>query len=72
MQGGRGPTLTTIPTTENKQPNKPWPRRELNRLDNAKGARATDALLNYETVKYFANEDLERRNFAKVCFSFLF
>jgi len=25
--------------------------RELNRLDNAKGAKATDALLNYETVK---------------------
>lgn len=24
---------------------------ELNRLDNAKGAKATDALLNYETVK---------------------
>eukprot|EP00887_Chlorella_sp_A99_P000615 scaffold5.g615.t1 len=39
-------------------------RRELNRLDNAKGAKATDALLNYETVKYFGNEPLERRNFA--------
>lgn len=27
---------------------------ELNRLDNAKGAKATDALLNYETVKWVA------------------
>ena len=27
-------------------------RRDLNKLDNAKGAKATDALLNYETVKY--------------------
>ncbi|KAL3160766.1 hypothetical protein ABBQ38_009179 [Trebouxia sp. C0009 RCD-2024] len=40
-------------------------RRDLNRLDNAKSAKATDALLNYETVKYFSNEDLERRNFDK-------
>ncbi|EFN52666.1 hypothetical protein CHLNCDRAFT_58798 [Chlorella variabilis] len=46
-------------------------RRELNRLDNAKarralpaGAKATDALLNYETVKLFNNEALERHNFA--------
>ena len=37
--------------------------RDLNRLDNAKSAKATDALLNYETVKYFSNEELERRNF---------
>ena len=35
----------------------------MNRLDNAKSAKATDALLNYETVKYFSNEELERRNF---------
>ncbi|DBB08612.1 TPA: hypothetical protein ACH3X3_008741 [Trebouxia sp. C0006] len=40
-------------------------RRDLNRLDNAKSAKATDALLNYETVKYFSNEELERRNFEK-------
>ena len=39
--------------------------RDLNRLDNAKSAKATDALLNYETVKYFSNEELERRNFEK-------
>ena len=43
----------------------PFPGSELNRLDNAKGARATDALLNYETVKLFANEELERANYAK-------
>lgn len=39
-------------------------RRDLNRLDNAKGAKATDALLNYETVSYFCNQKLERDNFA--------
>eukprot|EP00873_Tetraselmis_striata_P028768 jgi/Tetstr1/449032/TSEL_003800.t1 len=38
-------------------------RRDMNTKDNAKGAKATDALLNYETVKYFTNEELERRNF---------
>ena len=40
-------------------------RRELNSLDNARGARATDALLNYETVKLFGNEPLEERQYAK-------
>jgi hypothetical protein len=73
------------------------PCRDLNKLDNAKGAKATDgalcmqccdelpnaegtgtiykagtdtcilcaaALLNYETVAYFCNQDLERRNYA--------
>lgn len=43
----------------------PYAGRDLNRLDNAKSAKATDALLNYETVKYFSNEDLERSNFDK-------
>lgn len=38
--------------------------RDLNRLDNAKSAKATDALLNYETVKYFSNEAHERTQFA--------
>lgn len=38
-------------------------RRDLNRLDNARGARATDALLNYETVKIFGNEKLESRQY---------
>jgi ATP-binding cassette subfamily B (MDR/TAP) protein 6 len=35
----------------------------MNNKDNAKGAKATDALLNYETVKYFTNEELEQNNF---------
>lgn len=39
-----------------------WPDRDLNRLDNAKSGRVTDALLNYETVKYFNNEQLEVSN----------
>ncbi|KAG7668001.1 putative Heavy metal tolerance factor 1 [Nannochloris sp. 'desiccata'] len=39
-------------------------RRDLNQLDNARGARATDALLNYETVKLFGNENLEERQYA--------
>lgn len=39
-------------------------RRDLNRLDNARGARATDALLNYETVKIFGNEKLEETQYA--------
>jgi hypothetical protein len=34
--------------------------RDLNKYDNARGARVTDALLGYETVKYFSNERLER------------
>ncbi|CAL8467522.1 g7060 [Coccomyxa elongata] len=36
-------------------------RREMNKYDNARGARVTDALLNYETVKCFNNEELERQ-----------
>ena len=36
--------------------------RDMNRKDNAKSARVTDALLNYETVKYFSNEKLEVAN----------
>ena len=38
----------------------------MNRLDNAKSAKATDALLGYETVKYFNNEEFERANYEKV------
>jgi ABC-type transport system involved in Fe-S cluster assembly fused permease/ATPase subunit len=37
-------------------------RREMNKYDNARGARVTDALLNYETVKCFGNEALETAN----------
>lgn len=36
-------------------------RREVNQLDNARSGRATDALLNYETVKIFGNEGLEKK-----------
>jgi hypothetical protein len=32
----------------------------MNKYDNARGARVTDALLNFETVKCFGNEALER------------
>ena len=39
-------------------------RRDLNLLDNARGARATDALLNYETVKLFGNEKIEEEQYA--------
>ncbi len=39
-------------------------RRDLNQLDNARSARATDGLLNYETVKLFGNEKLEERQYA--------
>lgn len=31
----------------------------MNALDNERESRATDALLNYETVKYFCNEAFE-------------
>ena len=34
--------------------------RDMNKYDNARGARVTDALLNYETVKVFGNEEYER------------
>ncbi len=38
-------------------------RREMNRLDSVAHSRAVDALLNYETVKYFNNEDYEARRY---------
>ncbi|PNW75764.1 hypothetical protein CHLRE_12g561550v5 [Chlamydomonas reinhardtii] len=40
-------------------------RREMNATDQVKSARATDALLNYETVKYFTNERYESVEYAK-------
>lgn len=39
-------------------------RRDLNARDNARSARATDALLNYETVKLFHNENLESSQYS--------
>ena len=37
-------------------------RKEVNELDNRTTGKAVDALLNYETVKLFNNEQLEARN----------
>ncbi len=38
-------------------------RRELNESDTEANTKAVDSLLNYETVKYFGNEELESRRF---------
>jgi ATP-binding cassette subfamily B (MDR/TAP) protein 6 len=38
-------------------------RRAMNTTDNAKSARVTDAMLNWETVKYFNNERLEAERY---------
>ncbi|XAH22927.1 ABC transporter ATP-binding protein/permease [Xylophilus sp. GW821-FHT01B05] len=38
-------------------------RRKMNELDSAAHSRAIDSLLNYETVKYFNNEDYEARRY---------
>jgi ATP-binding cassette subfamily B protein len=38
-------------------------RRQMNELDSTAHSRAIDALLNYETVKYFNNEDFEARRY---------
>ena len=38
-------------------------RRQMNELDSVAHARAVDSLLNYETVKYFNNEDFEARRY---------
>jgi ATP-binding cassette, subfamily B, heavy metal transporter len=38
-------------------------RREMNESDTDAHAKAVDSLLNYETVKYFGNEELEARRF---------
>lgn len=40
-------------------------RREMNRTENARSARVTDALLNWETVKYFTNEPLEEQRYGE-------
>ena len=37
--------------------------RESNQLDNRSNTRAIDSLLNYETVKYFGNEEFEARQY---------
>jgi ATP-binding cassette subfamily B protein len=38
-------------------------RKQMNELDSTANSRAIDALLNYETVKYFNNEDFEARRY---------
>ncbi len=38
-------------------------RKQMNELDSAAHSRAIDALLNYETVKYFNNEDFEAHRY---------
>ena len=38
-------------------------RREANEIDSAANSRAIDSLLNYETVKYFNNEDYEAQRY---------
>jgi ATP-binding cassette subfamily B protein len=38
-------------------------RREVNELDSAANTRAVDSLINYETVKYFNNEDFEANRY---------
>src|SRR5438874_8600651 len=38
-------------------------RRQANELDSKANSRAIDSLLNYETVKYFGNEDFETRRY---------
>ena len=38
-------------------------RRTMNEMDSKANTRAIDSLLNYETVKYFGNEDYEARRY---------
>src|SRR5512137_1514748 len=38
-------------------------RRQMNELDSKANSRAIDSLLNYETVKYFGNEEFEARRY---------
>ena len=38
-------------------------RREMNELESASQTRAVDSLLNYETVKYFNNEEFEAKRY---------
>ncbi|GAX77414.1 hypothetical protein CEUSTIGMA_g4860.t1, partial [Chlamydomonas eustigma] len=40
-------------------------RRDVNRTDQACAAKVTDTLMNYETVKYFTNEQYESQQYAK-------
>ena len=42
-------------------------RREMNERDSEANTKAIDSLLNFETVKYFANEEHEARRFDARC-----
>ncbi|PAV65114.1 hypothetical protein WR25_22296 [Diploscapter pachys] len=44
--------------------------REMNEKDNASSAIGTDSLLNYETVKYYSNEDYEVNRFRRAIESY--
>jgi len=41
-------------------------RRDMNESDNEAGSKTVDSLLNYETIKYFGNEDFETKRFDRV------
>ena len=43
-------------------------RHEMNRLDSKANSIAVDSLLNYETVKYFNNEEYEIKRYGDVLF----
>jgi ABC-type transport system involved in Fe-S cluster assembly fused permease/ATPase subunit len=36
---------------------------QMNKADNESGAKAVDSLLNFETVKYFGNEEFEAKRY---------
>ncbi len=38
-------------------------RQQMNKADNDASTRSIDSLINYETVKYFGNEDHEQRRY---------
>ena len=38
-------------------------RQAMNKADSEAGAHATDSIINYETVKYFANEQHEKQRY---------
>ena len=42
-------------------------RREMNRAESQASSRAIDSLINYETVKYFNNEEHEQRRWVLDC-----
>ena len=53
--------VTTISITEWRTKH----RREMNEIDSKANTKAIDSLLNYETVKYFGNEEFEAKRYDK-------